>query len=648
MDGNLEVMQVFELEARELIETLEQTLLDLETRPDSEDLIALAFRSLHTLKGSGAMFGFTDLAAFLHEFETAFDRIRNGTARVSVSLVKAALQAADYAKCLIEGRVDPRQGVLILAALEDAMRSGPVAAPLEQAQSWEIRFRIADGALALGANPLLMLDEIRSLGACVIKVNTDSLPALETIDPHQCYIEWTVILSGSVVREAIDDVFMFVRDDMDLAIEQLTSSGEDRQEAVKALTSDATIAAEPSSDRPERASTIRVPASRLDELMDRVGELVIAQTRLTQLAETLGISALTGVSEDIARLTGGLRDTTMATRVVPIGTLFGRFRRLVHDLSSELGKHIDFVTEGEDTELDKTMTEQLADPLIHLIRNAIDHGLEKPEIRVSSGKSETGRIRLSASHRGAEVAITISDDGAGLDTEAIRSKAVKSGLIAADTIMDDADIHRLIFEPGFSTAASVTSLSGRGVGMDVVKRTIDGLRGSIDVATLEGQGTSVTLRLPLTLAIIDGLLVRVGDDRYTIPLAAVEECLELPGEINGDARGRSFLNLRGDLVPFLRLRDLFLATTEADQYQKVVVVASGKTRVGLVVDEIIGNNQTVIKQLSKLHSKITMFSGSTILGDGTVALILDIMHLVDFGQTLEEQGRMRTQIGRAA
>lgn len=295
---------------------------------------------------------------------------------------------------------------------------------------------------------------------------------------------------------------------------------------------------------------------------------------------------------------------------------------------------------GEETELDKKVIERLNDPLVHLIRNASDHGLEPPEDRVAAGKPRQGRITLSARHAGAEVLISVVDDGRGLGRERIQARAEELGLMAPGTKLSDNELYQFLFHPGFSTAVEVTNLSGRGVGMDVVKRTIEELRGTIDIVNKPGQGVELTLRLPLTLAIIDGLLVRVGNGRYVIPLAAVEECVELTAQEDARSVGRSFLNIRGDLVPFLRLRELFNAPTPADPYQKIVIVSSGELRVGLVVDQVIGDHQTVIKSLSKLHADVETFSGATILGDGAVALILDIPHLVDHGQAREEELRV--------
>ncbi|KRA42175.1 chemotaxis protein CheA [Devosia sp. Root635] len=666
--------ETFRQEARELLEQLELGLLDLEQNPANDDLINSTFRALHTIKGSGAMFGFTAVAAFVHEFETAFDQVRKGNSPATSELIAVALDAKDHIHKLIEQPDAPQAGgEAILDALRIAIAGTdvvdaptevetpePVAAPAK-GNRWRIRFRLPPDALVYGTNPLLLLDEIKAIGPCTILALTDTIPPLDTIDPEVPYMGWQVDLTADDPRAAIDDVFLFLKDGMELSVEPLSeveiaapAPAEAQPEPVaapepKPVAAPAKATKAPKAPKPvvekeppasaAASSSMRVDAERLDELMDRVGELVIAQARLTQIAAMSSDGNLKTIAEELERLSSGLRDTTMGIRMVPIGTLFSRFRRLVHDLSRDLDKDIDFITSGEDTELDKTMIERLADPLVHLIRNSVDHGLEPAEKRLAAGKSAKGTVRLSAVYAGAEVAISVTDDGAGLNAERIRAKAEEAGLLAPDAKIADQDLWQMIFAPGFSTAKEVTSLSGRGVGMDVVKRTIDGLRGSIDVATTPGSGSTMTLRLPLTLAIIDGMLVRVGNGRYTIPLAAVEECVELPEGIEANARGRNFLDIRGSLVPFLRLREVFGTRAPADPHQKVVIVSSGEGRVGLVVDQIIGNNQTVIKQLSKLHSSIKSFSGATILGDGTVALILDTAHLVQFGQGYVDQGR---------
>jgi two-component system chemotaxis sensor kinase CheA len=480
------------------------------------------------------------------------------------------------------------------------------------------------------------------------------------MDPEQCFLKWDVTLHSGCDRAAIDDVFIFVQDEMKLVCDPLATAGMaplempvEEPSPAKIEVAEASQAApqierkreETRREEPRRAddkanATVRVQAERLDELMDRVGELVIAQARLSQLASATDDISIKAIAEEIERLAASLRDTTMGARMVPIGSLFGRFRRLIHDLSRDLGKPVDFVTSGEDTELDKTMIERLADPLVHLIRNAIDHGIESIESRAAAGKTDKGRIEISATHAGAQVLVTVRDNGAGLNTARIRAKAEEQGLIAPGAVMSDQDIHQFLFHPGFSTAQTVSALSGRGVGMDVVKRTIEAMRGSIDTSTVPGNGTTVTLRLPLTLAIIEGLLIRVGEGRYIIPLSAVEECAEL-SVADERERGRDFLNMRGDLVPFLRLRNLFDSEGEPDLHQKIIIASSGETRIGLIADQIIGSHQSVIKSLSKLHSDVTMFSGATILGDGSAALILDVAQLMATGQAQAEKHNVK-------
>ena len=671
----------FRQEARELLEQLEQGLLDLEQNPGDADLVNSVFRALHTIKGSGAMFGFTDVAAFVHEFETAFDKVRKGLSPITPELVAVALDAKDHVHHLIETPdATTDAGDAILAALRGIVEPDRFpAAPMAQSATvaanvapeptgrWRIRFKLPEDALVHGTNPLLLLGEIADLGPCEVTALIDSVPTLDVLDPEACHLGWQVDLTHPDPTAALDDVFLFLKDGMELSIEPLAAvaapapvsspvldilAEDPVAEVEEPIAEAAPVRAqrelrEPKAETAERPSTsLRVPAERLDELMDRVGELVIAQARLSQMAAQSSDGNLKTIAEELERLSSGLRDTTMGIRMVPIGSLFSRFRRLVHDLSRDLDKEIEFITTGEETELDKTMIERLADPLVHLIRNSVDHGLETAEQRIKAGKPVKGTVRLSAVYAGAEVAISVTDDGAGLNAARIRAKAEEQGLLAPDSRIADHDLFQLIFAPGFSTAKEVTSLSGRGVGMDVVKRTIDGLRGKIELTTKPGEGTTATLRLPLTLAIIEGMLVRVGNGRYSIPLSAVEECVELPAEVATHSRGRNFLDIRGSLVPFLRLRDLFNTPGEADSHQKVVIISSGEGRAGLVVDQIIGNNQTVIKQLSKLHTDLETFSGATILGDGTVALILDTSRLVSYGQAHEE--KYRNTEGRVA
>jgi two-component system chemotaxis sensor kinase CheA len=651
---------VFRTEAAELFEQIELNLLDLNNDLSNQGLINAVFRGLHTLKGSGAMFGFEALAAFTHHCETAFDAVRKGTVQVTAALVSAVLDAQDHMKALVDHPqgIEPEVGVRLLAKLQaavDGASDGTAELPAASAmksRGWKLSFRLPAAAMANGTNPLGLLDELRELGDCTVIADTGLLLDLSMIVPTDLYIGWTVTLNGNIPRSAIEDVFIFVIDDMALEMTEIFEESAEPSTPVAKATQ-AVIAALPHAveDRklpvaPAAAGStdarhskvsenVRVPAERLDELMDRVGELVIAQSRLSQLANASTDIMLRAVSEDVERLSGELRDTMMVLRMVPVGSLFARFRRLVHDLSRETGKTIELQTLGETTEVDKTVIERLTDPLVHLVRNAIDHGIEPPSERTASGKAAAGTVTLSAHQSGGEVIITIKDDGRGINRDRVRAKAESSGLIAPGQPLSDQDLMLLIFEPGFSTAAEITSLSGRGVGMDVVKKTVETLRGAIDVKSEPGQGSEISLRIPLTLAIIDGLLVRVGTGNYVIPLSAVEECLELTVEADQRSRGRSFISLRDSLVPFLRLREIFNTDTPPDTYQKMVVISTGNERVGLVVDQIIGDHQTVIKSMSKLHHEVLTFSGATILGDGSVALILDVVHLVSAGQQQE-------------
>ncbi len=668
MSGAVEPAEIFRQEAAELLEQLEQSLLDLGSRPDDRSLVDTAFRALHTIKGSGAMFGFEAVAVFVHDFETAFDRVRSGLAPCTPALVTAALQARDHIRALIEApeQALPERGAELLAALRLAVHGAErmgvdraervgvdradaaASAPHPAAEAeWHIRFRLGAEALVNGTNPLLMLDELRSLGPVTVTALVDAVPPLDEIDPESCHLGWQVRLRSACSRAAIEEVFIFVSDDAKIDISLASAADVPPAPAQPVAAPVALAPAQPMAERPRGegeiarvGGSLRVQAERLDALMDRVGELVIAHARLSQLA-TGGEPGLTAVAEEIGRLVAELRDTTMGIRMLPIGSLFSRFRRLLHDLSRDLGKPVELVTNGEETELDKTMIERLADPLVHLIRNAVDHGLEAPDARLAAGKSPGGSIRLSARHAGAEVLVTVSDDGRGLDAERIRASAIEKGLIAADARLADHEIHQLLFQPGFSTAKEISAISGRGVGMDVVKRTVEQLRGSIEIATRPGRGTDVTLRLPLTLAIIEGLLVRVGEGCYAIPLSAVEECVELPAQEEGRSGGYSLLQIRGALVPFLRLRELMRCATPPDPHQKVVIISTGDQRLGLVVDQILGSHQTVIKSLSRLHADVKTFSGATILGDGSVALILDVAHLLEIGEEEGRRARMR-------
>ncbi|WP_410218029.1 chemotaxis protein CheA [Paracoccus sp. (in: a-proteobacteria)] len=632
----------FVQEAREILEGLEALLLDLEGQVDPEQVDAV-FRALHTIKGSGSMFGFGVLARFTHYFEDAFDKVRDGLLSVDNRLIDLSLKARDHMTALLAcGGDGPEAEALeasgaaaeLLTAL--ASITGPagqaeqpaVAAPAGRNASglrhWLIRFRPEPMALQNGMRPDLLIAELAEMGTATVTVDAAALPPLAELDAGHSYLGWQIALQTEQPRSAIEAVFIFA-DDAELDISEVAAApASPARQSIAEKTSASASARKPAEAAGEN---VRVPASKLDEIMDQLGELVIAQARLSQLAALSADPELETMVEEVERLVTGLRDSTLSIRMLPIEMVFGKFRRVVRDLSSELGKEVGLTTEGGETEIDKTVIDRLSEPLVHMIRNSMDHGIESLEARLAAGKPARGTVRLSARQEGGEVLITIEDDGAGLDPDAIRAKAIERQLIAPDAQPSDDELYQLIFAPGFSTAKQLSSVSGRGVGMDAVRSTVDALRGSVEVVSQRGRGTRVTLRLPVTLAIVDGLLVRLGKAVFVIPLASVEECVELDATDRRRDSGRTMLSIREHLVPFLDLDVVFAREPSTEPRRRVVIVKADGQRLGLVVDDILGQNQTVIKTLSQYHRTVEGFAGATILGDGSVALIIDVATL---------------------
>ncbi|VFQ44636.1 chemotaxis protein CheA [Desulfoluna butyratoxydans] len=677
--------EAYKAEACELLTELEASLLELEEYPEDMELIGRVFRAMHTIKGSGAMFGFDAIAAFTHNVETVFDLVREGKVRVTKELINLTLSAGDHIRDLLESEEegDALREEEIIRAFRELIpepESPGEACPAELSQededvpvpagaltSYRIRFRPDPGIFAGGTNPIHLIDELRELGECSVVAHTDKIPPLSEMDPESCYVFWDIVLTTDQAENAIRDVFIFVEDECELVIGRIDDdaaeerigeillkrgdlSEEDLDKALKRqnllgeilvaekVTSQAAVssalmeqdaARKQISRRKEEAlaTSIRVSADKLDDLVDLVGELVIAQARLSQKAIAANDVDLVSIAEEIEMLTGSLRDNAMGMRMLQIGTTFSTFRRLVRDLSAELGKKIELTTSGEETELDKTVIGHLKDPLVHILRNSIDHGIELPDERQGAGKKPFGTIHLAAEHSGGNVLIRISDDGQGLNPEAIRQKALEKGLILPDADLTDKEINNLIFAPGFSTASQVSDISGRGVGMDVVKKSIEQLRGTIDVDSTPGVGTTITLKLPLTLAIIEGLLVTLGEGFFIFPLTAVEECVELPPD--EAARETRFLSIRGELVPYIRLREEYAVDAAKPDLEQVVVMEASGQRVGVVVDSVVGSQQAVIKKMGSAFKNAPDISGATILGNGSVALIVDVNKLLD-------------------
>lgn len=654
---------IFLIEAEDLLVRIEEVVLDLNCQEPDEEAINQLFRAFHTIKGSGAMFGFDAVADFTHHLETALDKVRSGGIQVTPELLDLILAAKDQIKALLDaGRtgdilpVEAGVGIVqALARLSGEEISQKVSVPDgairpqehgAEDKNWKIHFRPNASILRCGSNPIFLLRELRELGTVTIVAHPEGIPLLTAIQPEDCYLSWDIYLTTSAGLDAIKDVFIFVEDDSEVRIEEVQSTATPAAELPS--TSEISTKPLPSStvqQIPDRATTrevngnrqpnsqdagVRVSSDKLDRLVNLVGELVMNQSRLMQAASKLDAPDLAGPVEEIERLISELRDSVLGIRMMPIGATFNRFKRLVHDLSAELGKEIALITEGAETELDKTVLDKLGDPLVHLIRNSIDHGIEPAEQRIKAGKPRKGTIRLSAVHAGSNVMVTIQDDGRGLDAEAIYAKALERHLIPPDAALSEKEIFHLIFLPGFSTAKQVTKVSGRGVGMDVVKRQIDALRGTVTIFSAAGRGTTISLSLPLTLAIIDGLLVEIGGDQFILPMSMVTENVELHRAERSRKNGRNVISVRGELVPYIRLREIFYISGSDPDIEKIVIVRKENSQIGIVVDRVLGSHQTVIQSLGKFYRDINLISGATIMGDGRVALILDIAGLIDF------------------
>ncbi len=652
-----QAVAAFVQEARDLLGGLEDQILELEggSTPAQIDEV---FRTLHTVKGSGAMFGYTDLARFTHCFENAFELVRAGTLAVGPDLIElslaardlmvefldiggdgpssAALLASDRAVGLM-GKIDQITGAGATTAASGG--AAPTAAKTAIGgpdRRFEIFFRPDIGALRNGMRPELLTRELTSLGMARVTFDVSTVPPLSRLDPGAAHLGWHVSLTSDCGRAAIDDVFIFA-DEAELTIDE-----QDIEMAESADTADgaAVETASVSGDSPRKqggggaqgngraSESIRVASSRMDAMMDSLGELVIAQARLDAVSESIGDTTLATVVEEVQRLVTGLRDATLSIRLLPIETVFSKFKRVVRDLAKELGKDVQLLAEGGETEVDKTVIDRIGDPLAHLVRNAIDHGLETSEVRVAAGKSPRGTVRMSARQEGSEVLISVEDNGRGLDREAIRARAIEKGLVDPTADLSENDLYNLIFQPGFSTAVTISSVSGRGVGMDAVRSMIDALGGGVDVVSRPGLGSRITLRLPVTMAIIEGLRVRLGESIYVIPLSTVEECVEISAADMQNGSGRMVLQIRDQMVPYLALDEIFGQPNAGEDIRRIVIVRINGNQIGLVVDDIIGQGQTVIKSLSSYHRDIPGLGGATILGDGRVALILDVATLV--------------------
>ncbi len=659
-------------ESQEGLDAMESALLALDSGSTDTELVHTIFRSAHSIKGGAATFGFVDVAAFTHVAESLLEEVRSGRRPVEPPLVDVLLRSVDCLRVMLR-RSSAGQPVADaeseelraeLASLVSGQDEGvqpPPAESVSTSAGWRIDFAALPHLLQTGNDPLRLFRELQQLGQLdVIRAFiVDGAPAtLAEVDPTLCYLGWELHLQGAASRSDLDAVFDWLDGDCVLEIHPLSTGGSAETENVSSsspvatdpsrrdasppgivkVATDIPAAVRETPIAPAEGSSIRVDIDKIDALINMMGELVITQSMLSEIGENFQQSQLEVLREGLVQLernTRELQESVMRIRMLPIASIFNRFPRLVRDLERKLGKQVKLELQGEHTELDKTVLEKIGDPLVHLVRNAIDHGLESPSRRKAVGKSETGTLKLNAYHEGSNIVVQISDDGAGLNRDAITAKALQNGLISSGQELSDAEVADLIFQPGFSTAAQATDLSGRGVGMDVVRRNVRDLGGSVSVRSVSGKGSTFTIALPLTLAIVDGLVTAVGGERYIVPLISIVESLRLKAsDVRKVAGGGEVFHFRDAYLPIMRLHRSFACHEAVMDIERgiVVVVEEDGRRVGLLVDDLLGQQQAVVKSLEAHYRRVQGISGATILSDGSVALIVDVGGVVHMGR----------------
>ena len=680
--------QVFFEESFEGLEVMESGLMELEPGVPDTEVINSVFRAAHSIKGGSGTFGFSAIASFTHVMETLLDEIRDGVREVTVENSDILLKSVDCLREMLEATqagsdLDQDRVAEYQKALEQelAHEDAGVAVPksgnsqaAQQAAGWKISFAPHRDLLQTGNDPIPLIKELGELGELSLTSDFTEVPDFELLESEDCYMKWEFELTGDVSRDQLDELFAWVEDSCDLKIEPIEVAGgeiesADVAEQPKALPvpqrrasdrADAPASAAPADRRQDdrrkndrrgggsggSATSIRVDTTKIDSLINMVGELVITQSMLGLLGESIDenqsitpqeIEKMRDGLVQLERNTRELQENVMQVRMMPISFTFSRFPRLVRDLSSKMGKKIELKMSGENTEVDKNIIEKIGDPLVHLVRNSLDHGIEMPEDRVAAGKDETGTINLNAYHQGGNIVIEIVDDGKGIDRDVIYNKGIEKGLITGEENLSDKQVFDMIFMAGFSTAAEITDVSGRGVGMDVVRRNILELGGSVEIDSAKGTGTTMTIRLPLTLAILDGQTITVGGENYIIPITSIVESLQVkPDMINlVSGQGETF-RLRDEYIPIIRLHDIFgFGYDKEHKDGLMVVIESGDQHLGLMIDELLGQQQVVIKSLEANYKKIEGFSGATILGDGTVALILDMPGIMRLNKRMQ-------------
>jgi two-component system, chemotaxis family, sensor kinase CheA len=658
-------------ESAEALDAMEAALLTLDAGTPDPETINTIFRVAHSIKGGAGMFGFSNIASLTHALETLLDELRSSRMQVTGSISDSLLRSVDVLRAMLgsvqagtpsdDSAVSRMQQELVAfvdgrgpqaqaPSIGCAVAESPPPTQVGSAASvpcWHVRFESLPSLLARGNDPLRMFSELAALGRLEIHPDLHALPSLMELDPENCVLAWDLYLHTAAPVQAVELIFEWAQGDCVLKIEpHRAPAAATPSVAVELATAcdskQATTSPPPAAPAAEVAKhtggsdggSIRVSIEKIDELLNTVGEIVITQSMLTQLATRLDglnaellCNALVQLDNNIRELQEGV----MRVRMLPVSFVFSRFPRLVRDLSQRLGKQIRLTMTGDQTELDKTVLEKIGDPLVHLVRNSIDHGIEMPEERIAGGKTAEGTVHLHASHKGGAITLEVRDDGKGLDKERLLSKARSRGLVDAAEQLTDSQIYELIFLPGFSTADKTTDLSGRGVGMDVVRRNIKELGGTIELRSEPGKGTRFTITLPLTLAIVDGQSVAVGGEVYIVPLVTIIESLQLKPGVSSSLVGHSdVFHFRGEYVPIIRLHEVFGVRTNTTQlHEGLIMVVEGEgRRVGLFVDALLGQQQVVIKSMESNYGPVEGVGGATILGEGAVALILDIPGLI--------------------
>jgi two-component system chemotaxis sensor kinase CheA len=629
-------------ESFEAVAAMEAALLHLEQGSDERELIHTLFRAAHSIKGAAGTFGFNGISTFTHSLEALLDALRAERLALTAQIVQLLLRAVDALRAMLSAQragqpsdaaaSAPLQQQMERAAAQQLSTASATAPRPRRELCYRIGFRPLPHMLARRNDPLRLFEELRALGELTVEADTERLPPLEALDPQSCCLSWQLTLRTGAERAAILDVFAWTEGDCLLEVQALEELPR-ASAAAGSAAADSAAAARSAARGPDTGS-IRVNVDKIDQLMNSVSELVVTHAMLVQAASSLPggpTAALHSGLEQLQRHLRALQEQVMSVRMIPIAFVFERFPRLVRDLGERLGKQVELKIGGSDTELDKGVLERIADPLTHLVRNCIDHGIESPQERRARGKPANGTIHLHASHQGNRVRVEVSDDGAGLQRERILEAARERGLVASDAVLSDAAIDQLVFVAGFSTVAETTLISGRGVGMDVVKRNVEALGGRIEIDSRPGQGTRFLISLPLTLAILEGQTVVVGDERYIVPLSAVIESLPRRAAAVQSVLGRGeLLRFRGAHLPLARLEQLFhcrRSRPAAAAAEIVMVVEAEGRRVGLIVDELLAQQQVVVKTLDQSFGSVDGIAGATVLGDGSVALILDIDYL---------------------